>query len=169
MASRDTNLIAVASGTITRPSNTTQYASGDLVANSETAGSVASITLAGATINPGGRGKVERVRLAFNDATLTNAQFRVHLFTTAPTTFTNGDNGAIAMNGFADYLGSVDITVGQAFSASPAGAVGFADCDISFVAKAGGSDLYGVLEARAAYTPTSGEIFTLSAEIARYA
>lgn len=166
MASRDTNLIAVASGTITRPSNTTQYASGDLVANSETAGSVASITLAGATINPGGRGKVERLRLSFNDATLTNAQFRVHLFTTAPTTYANGDNSAFSANGAAGYLGSVDITVGQAFTD---GACGFADCDISFVAKAGGSDLYAALEARAAYTPTSAEVFTLSAEIARYA
>lgn len=166
---RNTDLIAVASGTLTRPADTTAYASGDLVANSTTAGSVAAITLAGATINPGGRGKIERVRLAFNDATLTNAQFRVHLFTTAPTTFTNGDNGALAMNGFADYLGSVDVTVAQAFSASPAGAAGFADCDISFVAKTGGSDLYGVLEARAAYTPTSGEVFTLSLEVARYA
>lgn len=169
MSTRTTDQIAVLSGTITRPADTTPYASGDLVANNVTAGSVTAIALSGATINPGGKGRVERVRLSKTNVVVTNASFRVHLFTVSPVTFANGDNGAFSSDGVAGYLGYCDVTVGQAFTDGSQGVgVPSSGSGIAYEAMTGTSGLYVVLEARGAYTPTSAEIFTVKAEVSRY-
>ncbi len=154
-------IVTKPTGTLTRPADTTAYASGDLVANSTTAGSVVpmSITIGSYT----GGFRIRRVKLHKSGTSTTNAQFRVHLFNAAPATVTNGDNGAFSVSGVADYIGSFDVTMGQAFTDGAAG----------FAAPATGSDAAAVLttnvvrahlEARAAYTPASGEVFTLTLE-----
>lgn len=148
----------------TRPADTTAYASGDLVANSTTAGSVAAASVTGAG-GHGGTAVIRRIRLRKSGTSTTNAQFRVHFFLADPGTITNGDNGAFSVSGVADYLGSADVTVDQAFTD---GAFGVAapniGSEITFDINAG-SSLYWLLEARAAYTPASAEVFTLQPEI----
>lgn len=155
--------ITTASGSFTRPNDTTAYTSGDLVANSTTAGSVVSASLAVSPYKGGFR--VRRVKLHKSGTSTTNAQFRVHLFTAAPASVANGDNGAFSSAGVASYIGSADVTIGQAFTDGAAG----------FAAPATGSDMAGVLtnsttiralvEARAAYTPVAQEVFTVTVEI----
>lgn len=148
------------SATITRPANTTAYASGDLVANSATAGSVAYGTLTIARKAAGSAG-INRVRLSKSNVSLTNAQFRVHLYRSAPT-FANGDNGAWSTNGVANYLGYVDVTMDMAFTD---GAFGAAVFPAQLAVKlASGTTIAWALEARAAYTPASAETFTLELE-----
>jgi hypothetical protein len=102
----------IVSARFTRPSDTTAYASGDLVANSTTAGSV--------------------VPMSFPAWSTSQA---------------------------ASYLGSVDVTVDKAFTD---GAAGLATVEIN----CGGPNLYGLLEARGAYTPTSAGVFNVTLEIA---
>jgi hypothetical protein len=70
---------AVASASFTRPADTTAYASGDLVANSTTAGSVVAMTLSVGTA-AGMPARIRRVRLMGDKADATNFNFRVHLF-----------------------------------------------------------------------------------------
>lgn len=152
------NTYGIAKGRTTRPADTTAYASGDLVANSTTAGSVVAIPL-DASSGPGRSSIIKRVSIAKSGVGVTNASFRVHLFTAAPTV-ANGDNGAISMAGAAGYLGSIDVTVGQAFTD---GAFGAAAADIAFAGQA----LYALIEARGAYTPVSGEVFTAGVEVAQ--
>jgi hypothetical protein len=143
------------SATVTRPADTTAYASGDLVANSTTAGSVTPLSFTDFA-RAGAGAKVRRVRIDASKADITNASFRVHLYTSSPTV-ANGDNGAISSTA-SGWVGSVDVTVGQLFSN---GASGAATTEIN--AKA--TTLYGLIEARGAYTPASGGTFTVTLEV----
>lgn len=152
-------LRAIPSASVTRPADTTAYASGDLVANSTTAGSVVPLAFYGATRGPGLGAQIRRARVGKSGTSVTNATFRLHLFTASPTVG-SGDNAAISIStGAANYLGQIDVTVGQAFGD---GAAGQATTEINFAT----STLYGLLEARGAYTPASAEVFTVTLESA---
>lgn len=151
------------SNSFTRPADTTAYASGDLVANSTTAGSVVAVSIGNVAFNDQGSAIIRRVALRKSGTSTTSASFRVHLFKAAPSTVTNGDNGAFSVSGVADYIGACDVTVGQAFTD---GAIGFGvpNTGSEFMVRlAGGSaqKIYALIEARAAYTPSSAEVFTL--------
>lgn len=148
----------------TRPADTTAYASGDLVANNVTAGSVVPISLAAARVNAGIVG-IRRVRLKKSGTSVTNATFRVHLFGALPVPAV-GDNTAISTTGAGAYLGACDIASMQAFTDGAVGvAVPLVGVDIMGAAGAGVKTLYALLEARGAYTPASAETFTLTAEV----
>ena len=155
-------LISVTSDTFTRPADTTAYASGDLVANSTTAGSVTPLTL---KIWPSGSGQtiIQRVRLAKTGTSVANAAFRVHFYQ-ATQTVANGDNAAWSSSGAQDYLGNVDVTAMYAFTD---GANGFgaaaAGAEMRYKLKTGAT-IYALIEARGAYTPASAEVFTLYVE-----
>lgn len=154
----------LASCTFTRPANTTAYSSGDLVANSVTAGSVVpcSLTLA-QSVNR--YVTISRVAVAFNDTTLTNASFRVHLYNTCTITAANGDNGAWSTNKVANWVGAADVTVATAFTDGAKG-VGIPNTgtQVMTAPTTGARTICALLEARAGYTPTSAEVFTISVE-----
>jgi hypothetical protein len=150
----------VAASTFTRPADTTAYASGDLVANSTTAGSVTPMTF---SVGRGGGagGMIKRVRIVKSGTTATNAAFRLHLYTVSPTC-ANGDNGAWSTSGVAGYHGYMDVAASLAFTDGCCGLAASAiGTEINFTV----ATLYGLLEARAAYTPASGETFTVSLEV----
>lgn len=156
--------VANPSASFTRPADTTAYASGDLVANSTTAGSVVPMSFTAARVSAGGF-RVRRARIKKSDATLTNAQFRLHLYGADPsasTGITNGD-GAAWLTKHANYIGSIDITVDKAFSDSSAGSA--APAATLHVTLASGQTVWGLLEARAAYVPVSAESFTVALEL----
>lgn len=154
--------------TFTRPSNTTAYAAGDLVANNATAGSV---VLPAFTIPEGGSVLLRRFKLWKSTLTLTNATFRIHFWEDAPT-FTVGDNGvlnnagALAVNGVANYLGSLELIAAMDRSCND-GAVGWAvpasadfGAEIIFGLKGSDATVHWAVSALAAYGPGSAEIFS---------
>jgi hypothetical protein len=148
------------SANFTRPADTTAYASGDLVANSTTVGSVVPMTFSPCTKGAGRSGQIRRVRISKTGTSITNTTVRVHLFSVLPTVSTNGDNGAITIaTGAAGYLGQVDVVINQAFTD---GAAGQLVTEINFNALT----LYGLLEARGAWTPASAEVITVTLESA---
>lgn len=154
----------VVSTSFTRPADTTAYASGDLVANSTTAGSVAPMSW-GVTSESGGPGMVRRCRIIKSGTGTTSAAFRLHLYNASPTV-ANGDNGAWSSNKAANYLGYMDVSAMTAFTDGAMGAgapaVGYEmnfDLDVTTYV------LYGLLEARGAYTPASAEVFTVALEV----
>lgn len=148
--------------TFTRPANTTQYASGDLVANHGTAGSVTPMEFIVAAAG-GGCVQVTKARLSKTDTGVTAAAFRLHLFAQSPAV-TNGDNGAFVPSKAAYYLGALDVT---AMVAGSDGAFGNGaplvgtSLDLQLV----GATVYGLLEARGTYTPASAEVFTVVLEV----
>jgi len=141
----------------TRPSDTTAYASGDLVANSTTAGSVVPLTPLPAD-QAGGPRLLRRLKVRKTGTGVTNASFRVHLYSTSPTV-ANGDNGAWSSNGVAGYIGAMDVTIDRAFTDGAAGfAIPVVGSEMAFDAAL---PIYALVEARGAYTPVSAEVFTL--------
>jgi hypothetical protein len=163
----------------TRPADTTAYAAGDLVANSVTAGSVVAMSWANvapeaARQNSYSSFYIPAVRLRKSTASVTNAQFRVHLFQATPTFVTNGDNSAIATvvaTGAANWLGSYN---GTFVAAIADGAIvnclpteNAAAQRLPFL-MASGSTVYGIVEALAAYTPGNAEVFTVQLLVERH-
>lgn len=153
--------IVEVSTTFTRPNDTSAYTSGDLIANSTTAGSVSPFSF---TI-PYGRGmKLWRVGVNRSSTTVSNASFRVHLYKDSPTV-ANGDNGAISSTR-SNYLGFVDVVgTGTAFSdtSSAFGIYVNNALAVPMVFAADGDRVvYGLLEARGAYAPAAQETFTVT-------
>lgn len=152
------------SNSFARPADTATYASGDLVANSTTAGSVSFMTLTVGRVDAGVV-LIARIKLHKSSAGLTNAAFRVHFLVAQPATITNGDNGAFLVSGVGDYLGACDVTMDRAFTD---GACGFG---VPIVGPyildrlASGTTIRACIEARGAYPPVSGETFTLTADV----
>lgn len=145
----------------TRPSNTTPYSIGDLVANTTTANQVAALSL-----NWGGSlsGSLRRLMLSTNNATITNGNFHVWLFAADPSTApTNGDNSALAGLSFATYKLLTPAPVNLYASMSGIGGYGEATYDRDLIQLP--QTVYALLEARAAYVPASAEVFSLQAEL----
>lgn len=159
--------VGVASSSFTRPNDAAVYASGDLVANSTSPGSVTPLSFTTGGVN-GLAVQVRRVRLSKSSTTVTLATFRLHLFSTNPAPPTNGDNGALATarSGYAGYI-DLDMTAASARTFSDGvevigvPAIG---SEITIRSADGSNAIYGLLEARAAYTPTANEVFTVEIE-----
>ncbi len=138
----------------TRPSDTTAYADTDLVANSTTAGSVVPMSW---VLPYGHTYSLLGIRLRKSGTTATNGSFRLHLYAASPVP-SNGDNGTWLTTQVDDYLGHSGTVV----------MLGFADgCGITTpmttpfgIFGLTSRTIYGLLEAKAAYTPASAEIFT---------
>lgn len=156
-------MVITPTSSFTRPADTTQYASGDLVADSATAGSVTPLTFGLQGVK--GNGTIRRARLYKSATSATAATFNLHLFTAAPVV-TNGDNGAFAVDTAANYIGKIAIDMSSGglagtaylFQASAAIAMGVQISDV-------GDFIYGLLEAGGTYTPGSGEAFKVTLEI----
>lgn len=171
-------LILPAAAAFARPADTTQYAAGDLVANSTTAGSVVPVRLLAAARVPGYRGFLRRARIRKSTTSVTTADFRVHFFNEGPPVLTNGDNAAFVLTSLFSggiYMGAIDVN----FTTSPQGVVtiGTAIEAVGFPTSNQGhlpiytnnsADLWALIEARSAYTPGSAETFLISADADQY-
>lgn len=143
----------------TRPSNTTQYAANELVANSATAASVVPMSWATTGSRPF---IIPAIRLHKTGTSLTSASFRVHLFTASPTVSTNGDNASFStdVDSSSKWLESYSGTMAAAMSDG---------CVVNLAPDSGilrsfyvgdPATLYGLIETLATYTPISAEVFT---------
>jgi hypothetical protein len=151
------------SAAFTRPNNTTAYSSGNLVANSVTAGSVVPMQLALGNGFPQGMTRIVRARLSKSGTSPTNASFRIHLYETNPTP-ANGDGAAWSTDQAAHWLGNIDVTSMLAFTDGCMGTGSATAGSEMFLRLASGKIVYALLEARAAYTPAANEVFTLTLE-----
>lgn len=152
---------AKTSSNFTRPNDTTAYAAGDLVANSTTAGSVTALSW-----TYGFAGSLRRVILRTSNATITNGTFDLWLFSANPSGApTNGDNGALAGLSFTTYPVLAVVPLVLTSSMGSVGGRGHATYDHNLI-EFGAGTIYGLLEARAAYTPAANEVFTVELELA---
>lgn len=165
MSTTSSGIAFVARASFTRPADTTAYASGDLVADSTTAGSVAPLQFLTAT-PVGGVGRIDAVRLRKTGTSVTNASFRVHFFNAAPTP-SSGDNAALATTGAALYVGAMDVIVDRAFTDGACGR-GTPVSTAPILLTTNNTTLFALVEARAAYTPASGEVLEFVLEGYRF-
>lgn len=151
--------LVAATATLTRPADTTAYESGDLVAISTTAGSVTPLQF---DVSARGQGVIRRARITKSGTGVANCTLRLHLYTAAPTV-ANGDNAAWSSTQRATYLGAFDVAVDKAMSDGAAGhGAPLVGAEIAYGPSV--STLYGLLEARGAYTPASAETFLVTLE-----
>lgn len=161
-------MILVRAPRITRPADTTAYTVGDLLANSTTAGSVTPFTFThDGVVQPV---QVSRFIMRSSNDTVTNKNFQIYIFSRSPVV-TNGDNGAFAVTGpnGTDNLGGV-------FGSSVAVNTGAGSINYFYPMDAAGTfangwipqvftlPFFALIKVNAAYTPTSGETFDLTAE-----
>ena len=166
--------VANVASSFSRPANATPYDVGDLIANDTTAASVTAMSWPLSRNSQDGI-IIFRARMNKSDDDTINARFRLHLFTTDPngTTMVNGDNGALSLNtDISDYLGAFDFdmaaspdiynTAGNSATGAPVDGLWQ---EMAAVTASASSTIYGLLEARAAYTPVSGETFEVILEV----
>lgn len=160
--------LANPSANFTRPNDTTAYASGDLVANNTVANSVTPLSWTAARIAAGSF-MVRRARFKSSSTSLTNASYRLHLYTSSPTQTggagaNTGDNAAWSTT-HSGYLGAIDATLDKAFTDGSSGnGVPNIGSEIN-VSLASGQTIYGLVEARAARTPIAQEVITIELEL----
>lgn len=155
---------AESSATFTRPADTTAYAIGDLIGNSTTAASVTRMNFTTATRVAAGTATIRRARIKKSGTGVTGAAFRLHIFKADPSTLTVGDNAAITFP-LANWMGAMDCTITQVGTDGAKGiAVPIEGAEINFKL-ASGQTIYGLLEARGAYTPASAEVFIVDLEL----
>jgi hypothetical protein len=143
--------------TITRPSDTTAYAAGDVVG--DTSGS-AIITLAVAG-PAGGSVLVQSASLLFSDnaVPIGAGAFRLHLYSVAPTAIADNAPFDLVGGDRAGYLGYVDLSAPADLGSS---LYSQADYSGRLVQLATGStSCYVEIETRSAFTPVSASTVTL--------
>lgn len=155
--------------TFSRPADTTAYAAGDLVANNTAAASVVPMSWRiGGAADDKNSCYVAGIRLRLDKNSVTNAQFRIHLYKALPTFTSAGDNsayGTVVATGYADWLGSYDTTIVNLQADGVAGIAVPTDGAIEPQLLTGLSPgspvvIYGLIEALAAYSPKSAGVFT---------
>lgn len=162
-------IISLSSGSITnpvatfaRPANTTAYAVGNLIANSTTAGLIAVpsfsiLTTAGGAIIP-------RIRVLTNVSTGWNGvNLSINLWSASPT-YTNGDGGAYAPSGSANWLANYQVTLTQ-FGDGAAGGGGITSANEMTIKLASGYLIFADIQTLSVATPISGQTFTIAAEL----
>ena len=168
--------IRSARATFTRPSDTNAYAVADAIANSTTAGSVIPMSFRVAK-NNGGTGKIIGSQLLTDSATAFGA-IRLHLFNRAPFAVAGyqADNSALALTyaamltgaadqsadgyGVPNKLPLIDFTTFTAYTTS-AMSIGVCDqTELDFMCAPDSQLIYGLLEARAIFTPASAQNFS---------
>jgi hypothetical protein len=150
-----------AGSTVTRQANTTAYAIGQLISAYASAANVNANPVAiGAARGANVTTAAVRCRLTKTGTGTGNAYFRVHFWNAAPTV-ANGDAGNFSANLDSTYCGSFDVNCTKQGSGGCWGAGNPTDgVAVVFSPVTGTSNLYYLIEARGAYTPASGEVFT---------
>lgn len=151
-----------------RPANTTAYATGQLVANSTVAGSVVPMKFGLFNSFPVAQYRLTRARLFKSSANIGNATFRLHLYQALTPgngpVAQNGDGANWLTTGAASWLGNIDISSMLAFQDGAAGTGSPVSGSEHYIRTASGDFVFGFLMALGAYTPVSGEQFTVCLE-----
>lgn len=156
--------------TLTLPTGTPAYASGQGLWQNATAGSCTPLALVTGTPGLSPFVEIASVRLYKSSTSLTNASFRVHFFTNTYA-IGAGDNATLALTPtlITDALGTFDVIVDQGY-ANGAFGVGLPTSGVARLsgqtADAQGT-LYCAIEARGAYTRAASEVFTVEAFVYR--
>ncbi len=158
------SLTVEVAASFTRPSDTTQYAVGDLVSTNTTAAACAAFKFDPVVEAAGNAVRIEAARIFKTGTSVTSAAFRLHLWRADPGAPGNGDNGALSETG-AQYVGAIDVSVDRAWTDGAFGrGLPLTNTPMTCVPGAGGKALFGFLEARGTYTPAGGEAFTVTLE-----
>lgn len=156
-------ITTLAAGAVTRPADTNAYTAGDAISGSTTAGTLIQIPVAR---KQGASGIISSVQVVDSANQATKADLELWLFT--GDLATHNDNAAFAPTDaeLTDRVGIVDLGSSPDVGLATAGAGGncayqSTNVNLPFRCAGGERNLYGALVVRNAYTPVSGEVFTV--------
>jgi hypothetical protein len=164
----------VASSVLTRIANTTAYAANETVCLFTSVTVCAPITISIGNVNTG-KGFLNRINLLKSGSSTTNASFKIWLYSAAPGTSTPSQFDSTSYTGpragdLPNYIGVATCATGTATSDTTAQV--WYECALSnpnsaglleFQALSGGTTIDALISVTAAYTPASGETFTVYA------
>jgi hypothetical protein len=143
--------------TITRPSDTTAYAAGDVVG--DTGGSaIISLTAAGPNA---GFVLIQSVSLVFSDSTVPSGMgaFRVHMYSASPTAIADNAAFDLLSGDRATYMGFIDLPAPQDLGSSLYTQTDYPGRLIKLAAAS--TTLFVEIETRGAYTPVSASTVSI--------
>lgn len=150
---------------LTRPADTTAYAAKDVVSDSTSAPTV--LTFANFARVNAGTGIIVKARIMTSQKTNT-AQFRLHLFHTAPTAINDNSPYLMLYANAANRIGMIDFPAMSsedptnstaAATMRPSSDGSYSTPNLVFKAASASRVVYGILEAVTAFTPDSGQLF----------
>jgi hypothetical protein len=156
-------------GTLTRPADTTQYAAGDAIANSDSAPTVN--VLAGAALANGRGGTIKAITLIDSAKLATAADLEIWFFNGAYTlandnaAFAPTDAVAETVQAIVSLPGSGSIVGNAGADAAGNRVYQVKDINKDFKCAVDSDDLWWALVVRNAYTPVSAEKFTLIVDV----
>ena len=161
----DLSMLPVGGATVTstvsrtRPADTLAYLANDVVADSTTAATI--ITFTNMTRVNGGTGYITKALFKSNLSTLTSV-FRLHLYSVAPAVVADNVPFPELWADTAGYLGFIDF---ESTSTEGAGSDSCKslnkDIRLAFNAAAGTTSIFGVLQTKTLFTPTSGQLISI--------
>lgn len=133
-----------------------------------TAGGTVAIAMyfALASLLASGYGRIVSARIVADSAVVTNGSFRLWLFASQPTATVDNATFPLLWADRASRLGYLDFTLATGGTGSDCGEA-IATTDIEYDCDSD-KNLFALLEARAAYTPTSSELFYIELTMERY-
>lgn len=146
---------------LTLPGTGGTYASGDLAANSATAGSVTPLACVVARYS-GGPISITGAQILTSTTGLTAASFRLHGYTAIPTV-TNGNDG-VFLSTASGHFCRIDITLDLAFSNGALGRGAPNDSASCTRVLSASQTVYLLVEARGAYAWTAAQTLTVTLE-----
>lgn len=148
---------------LTRVADTNAYAAGDVIAQSTTAAATSPIVFNGVTSSTDQAGYITGLLFA-TDMVANVASYRLWLYTDVPKQI--ADN-ATNLQSWTDRLKAIGyIDFGPAAAENGSAAVSYAqDKSLRMFFKAAGTTIYGQLQAKTAFTPTSAQNFWFRLEI----
>lgn len=151
-----TNIISTS---YTRPSDTTTYTAGDVVANSTSAATI--LTFTGVATYESGGGVIHAASLIDSSAESTKPEFDLYLFDT--TVAMENDNAAWAPSDaeMETCVGVISFLAADFKTGNGNGITHKQNIGLPFDCATNSTSLYGILVARNAYVPTSAEKFTI--------
>lgn len=156
-----------AKATFTRPANTTAYAGGDCVCNSASAPVLLEFKLGEAA---GSNGYITNAKIVKSGAVIANALFRLYLFNKSITPVNDNAQFPLLFANAEAMIGFVDFEMTTEGTGSDAALDIITNINMRFANDPLITDqlIYGVLVAKAAYTPASEEEFMIQLTAERW-
>lgn len=149
----------VLSASFTRRNDTTAYAAEDTVNNSTSSPSVLTFSSTDSNL-PMTSGKsvlLKTLKVFTDNSTVTNGSFRLNLYSSTVTPIADNSPSTLLYADKAKKIGYVDFTLTSGGTGSDSAEAFITDVNI--LSKLSSANLFGVLVAKAAYTPASGQNF----------
>jgi hypothetical protein len=158
-ANEEKYVLSKISASVTRPADTTQYAAGDAITDSTSAPTVLSFDLSTVGCYKGQAIEIRKVAIVSSAKQSTLPLINLYLSSTSFTS--TNDNSALSIDDTTMEAGGAWFNCDVQNYTAANSRVAMVNANTPMILASGSATMYGVLQAANAYTPVSGEKFTV--------